>query len=312
MKHFFSVVICCLISLSSVTEFIGSQPLEKKADGWVDVLRSDSRLKVTLNVSTDAWTTPQQLLETLKKATGVTLSWAGDGDSTTVILGNMQVVNVPAWRVLEQVAKGQLNGGKWEQAGDGYRLHGTPKDFGPAPRYGRSDEGKAARKVFEEKAAVAAQARDDFAKYHPLGLDLRVRARVTVVEREPKLADLLARLAKATGVELTLASNILYHSPDLGAITLRDVGAYTIMELVASADLDGGRWEKTDTGYRLEGVSRALRPPPSRFGWGWAVMGGVTTLTAAGALVMWRRRCKTAASADPNAAARLIKGNVIR
>jgi hypothetical protein len=82
------------------------------------------------------------------------------------------------------------------------------------------------------------------------------------------------------------------------------------MELVASTDLNGGHWKNTDTGYRLEGVSRALRPPPSRFGWAWAAVGGVTTVTAGGLLMMWGRRRKTAASADPKGTGGLSKRNV--
>ena len=37
--------------------------------------------------------------------------------------------NVPAWKVMEQLAATQLTDGKWEKNGDGYVLHGKRRDL---------------------------------------------------------------------------------------------------------------------------------------------------------------------------------------
>ena len=137
-----------------------------------------------------------------------------------------------------------------------------------------------------------------FANLHPLGLDPVLRARFTVVEKKPKLDDMLRRLADATGLTFSLADNLSHHDPNLGEMDLKNVYAYSLMGIIARHDLDNGRWEKTETGYRLEGVSRSLRSPPSRFPWAWAAIGVAVMLMAAGAFVIFRGRGKKT-PADP-------------
>ena len=146
-------------------------------------------------------------------------------------------------------------------------------------------------------AAKAAKATADFSKFHPLGLDPKLRARLTVVEKQPKLSDVLARLGTCTGLNFDLADNLTHHDPDLGVVTLPNVAAYSVMELITDKDLDNGRWEKIDGGYRLEGVSRALRLPPGQFGLSWALAALGLVLLAAGAFAMYRGRGKKAAAA---------------
>lgn len=136
----------------------------------------------------------------------------------------------------------------------------------------------------------AAKASADFAKYHPLGLDLKVRARLTVVAVNPKLQNLLDSLATATGLSLTLADNLTDHNPALGDIHLKDTFAYSFMEIIAERDLEGGRWVKTDDGYRLEGVSRALRPQARQFPWSWVLATLGLLLLAAATFVIYRGR----------------------
>lgn len=102
---------------------------------------------------------------------------------------------------------------------------------------------------------------DDFAKYHPLGLDEDLHARLTVVEMRPKLADLLGRMGTATGLKFTLADDLAHHDPDLGCLQLTNTRAYSFMEIIAERGLDNGKWEKVEGGYRLTGVSHTPKPP---------------------------------------------------
>ncbi len=224
----------------------------------------------------------------------MSITLAGQTENAKFLFGTTQGHNVPAWKLMELLALRQVTDGKWEKAGDGYVLHGKPKDFGPRPD---PEQAKAHKKAYEDQVAKAAKARADFAKFaklHPLRLDLKLQARLTVVEKNPKLSDLLDRLAESTGLSLTVADNLRYHDPDLGPIDFKNEFAFSLMEMIAERDLDDGRWEKTDDGYRLEGVSRALRPPPPRsFGWAWATGGILLTLAAAGGtFVIYRRRSK--------------------
>jgi hypothetical protein len=259
-------------------------------DGWVEVLRNDACLKVSVTLKSESWPTPAALLEMLQKATGVPLSWAGEGDKDKVILGTTAAVNVPAWKIMQQLAVTQVTGGKWEKTGDGYELHGTPKQFGPAAEYARSEKGKAAIATMEEKRTDARKRAEDFAKFHPLAADLRLRARLKLVATQPPMADVFALLAKATGLEFTLAENLAAHSPDMGELALPNVAAYSVMEIIAQRDIEDGRWEKTESGYRLFGKSLVPLPPspPTR----WPIVAAVVAagILCTGFLIVRYRR----------------------
>jgi hypothetical protein len=155
------------------------------------------------------------------------------------------------------------------------------------------------KKTIAEEMAEAEQARADYAKFHPLGLDQRLHARLTIIEKKPKLAELLPRMAAATGLKFTLADNIKHHNPDLGEFNLRNVRVYSFMEIIARNDIDDGHWEKTADGYRLEGGTHTPLPPralmpQSKSGWIWFASVLALALVASGAFVLYRRRGKRA------------------
>src|SRR5207249_2539861 len=101
--------------------------------------------------------------------------------------------------------------------------------------------------------------------YHRL--DPKLQVKHNLVEANPKLGNLLERLRKATGLTMTLADNLTYHEPEMGVMQMPNASSWSLMELIALMDIDNGRWEKTDTGYRLTGQSKALRPPPRPSHW---------------------------------------------
>jgi hypothetical protein len=285
MKRSIVLTVCCLVSLASPTNFVRCQPRENKSGAWLDILRTDPRLKapMTLNFASKPGT--EELLEMMRKATGVALSLAkepknGEGK---IVLGNM-AGRAPAWKVLQQIAVMQFADGKWEKAGDGYVLHGKPKIvIGPDAEKKQA----AAKKILQEAVAKKEEVSNQF----PLRQDARLHPKMSVIGVDPKLAEFLERLHKSTKLSFTLADNLDYHDPKFGSVKLPNVPACIVMEWIAQKDLDDGRWIKTDDGYRLEGTSRALRLPPRTFPWGWAVaalVGG--SLIATGGFVIYRRR----------------------
>jgi hypothetical protein len=274
-----------------------SQPLQQKPADWVDVLRSDPRLKVPVTLKFGAMPASEEVLDGLQKATGVPLSWASQTEKGKATFGNAVVSNMPAWKVMEILAAKQVADGRWEKSGDGYTLHGTPLNFGPRPD---SEKAKADKKAYEDQIAKAAKAREDFAKYHPLGIDEKLHARLTVVEMRPKLRDLLGRLSAASGLKFTLGDNVAHHDPDLGSFQLKDTRIYSFMEIIAERGIDNGRWEKIEGGYRLTGISHTPLPP-SRFRWAWLAIPLGVVRAASGAFILYRRRGKKTAATSPNA-----------
>src|SRR5262245_6038061 len=81
------------------------------------------------------------------------------------------------------------------------------------------------------------------------------------VGSEPTLETVLRDLRQATVLTFTLADYLQNHQPDFGKVHLRDVPAWVVMGLVTENQMQDGRWEKTDTGYRLEGKSLAMTLP---------------------------------------------------
>ena len=129
---------------------------------------------------------------------------------------------------------------------------------------------------------------------------------IKLVEDDPKLPDILKRLRQATGLSLELDGNLGEHAPDFGSVQLDTVPAFSVMELVAATDLEGGQWVKTENGYRLVGTpsagskARALQASSSPFllsyrawlvGISLTALAGITT-----ALIVftWRRRMRGA------------------
>jgi hypothetical protein len=287
--------LCGVLFITCVVPFVRCQPAEEKSDQWLEVLKNDPRLKVAVNLKFTSRPNATDVFETLQKATGVPLSLADREEKGTATFGATTVSGVPAWKVMEILASTQVTDGKWVKAGDGYVLHGTPKDAGMAVATPEAAKEQAAKtKAHDEQIAKAHKAVADFAKFHPLGADTKLRSRLAVVEKHPKLKDMLGRLATCTGLSFSVADNLTHHDPDLGYIDLKNTTAYAIMEIIAERDLDNGRWEKIDGCYRLEGVSRIL-PPPSRFPWLWTAIGLSAALAPAAAFTIYRRRRKPAA-----------------
>jgi len=130
-----------------------------------------------------------------------------------------------------------------------------------------------------------------------LSLDPRLRIQMSVGEL-PTLDDILAALRAATGLEFVLGKNLQNHQPDMGRVLKHNVFAWEFMTSLAETDLVNGYWEKTDSGYRLTGKSRAFRLPTKQGGPHYALwlLFGVLLLLNAGVLL--HRRMKTSPSCN--------------
>ena len=194
---------------------------------------------------------------------------------------------------MEILSSKQVADGKWEKSGDGYVLRGTPKDFGPPPD---SEKAKAAKKAYEAAQTEAGE----LAARFPLRMDPKLRAKVPVVGPKPQLDDLLEQLRTATELKMTLADNLTYHDPKFVELQGgHNATAWIAMGLIARTDLDDGRWEKIEGGYRLVGVSRSLRPR-SVSPWAWTAIGFAAVLIAAGAFLAFRGRGKKSPANPPS------------
>ena len=65
---------------------------------------------------------------------------------------------------------------------------------------------------------------------------------------------------------------------------------YLVLEQIAQHHIDDARWVKTDDGYRLEGVSRALRPLPPNRRWLWVSGAAIAALAIGSVVIIYRRR----------------------
>jgi hypothetical protein len=92
-----------------------------------------------------------------------------------------------------------------------------------------------------------------------LRADPRLRRVLHRLPATPSLPDLLARLRQATGLRFDVSEELSGHTPDLGYLQPSDRGYYCwqVMEIIQASQLEGGRWEKLEQGYRLSGRSVA-------------------------------------------------------
>jgi hypothetical protein len=104
-------------------------PVQKEAPAWIKVLEEDARLDVDVDCDFVAPPTVVEVLALLHKATGVRLSPAEQMDRQDACFGSVTAIEVPAWKVMEQLALNQVIDGKWEKSGDGYVLHGRPRNW---------------------------------------------------------------------------------------------------------------------------------------------------------------------------------------
>lgn len=96
-------------------------------------LRADARLYRPLTVSLSE-PTVEEVLEQLREATGVSLSIDSDNVETKdPAFFNVRLHNMPAWAVMQQLARSKVVEGKWVEAGEGYQLVGTVQPRPVAP-----------------------------------------------------------------------------------------------------------------------------------------------------------------------------------
>jgi hypothetical protein len=150
------------------------------------------------------------------------------------------------------------------------------------------------RKSLEERLAKAKAEREEFAKLHPLAGDRKLHARLSIVDKSPKLAHVLAQLSVASGRTLTLSDHLSSHEPELGVLEIADARVYAIMELIAARELKDGKWEQSPDGYRLTGTSLALPKTPDKAStpgssWPWLIYTALAGVVSAGAYWVVRR-----------------------
>ncbi len=139
-------------------------------------------------------------------------------------------------------------------------------------------------------------------RWSPLSYDLRLQARLSLVETDPPLADVLQRLQEATGLSLTLGTGLERHDPQLGSMQMSNVPVWTIMHALSTKDLVNGRWEKVEDGYQLVAdASLRERPLPPPF-WNRTTILAASAGTLALLLAAWgglfvRRRLQGRAKA---------------
>jgi hypothetical protein len=234
-------------------------------------LRNDTRLHVRINMD---GVNPhlQTVLEQLADATGLTFTVANNLKAHYPRFGSIQLGNVRAFLPMELIASHELEGGKWVRVKAGYHLTGVSKaPVKPYPPAGAAEE--------------ILPAPDD--PYY-LRRDTRLHAKITVVEVDTDLPELLARLEAVTKLSLVLDPSLAQHRPALGSMQFKNVSAWMIMELLAQSQLDAGRWERTEAGYRLQGKS--LVPPPPAGPTRWPIVaGGLLALAAFFGLLVFLR-----------------------
>jgi hypothetical protein len=95
-------------------------------------LQADPRLRGELNTDLTG-PTVQEVLQRLHEATGLHLT-ADRVDREVPAFGSLSLRNVPAWVVMEQLARSRAVEGWWDEADGGYRLAGTHGVEAPAPQ----------------------------------------------------------------------------------------------------------------------------------------------------------------------------------
>jgi len=92
--------------------------------------------------------------------------------------------------------------------------------------------------------------------------DPRLRVLVTLDFQRPRLADVLRSLGEAAELRLTAPPDALAAEPAVAGLSLRRVPVWSVMEELARAIYEDGRWEKTDDGYTLTGTRLVPHPRP--------------------------------------------------
>src|ERR1700687_3879965 len=81
--------------------------------------------------------------------------------------------------------------------------------------------------------------------------DPRLQVTLNVESRTPTIAQIIASLREATGLDLTVDPSLQNHQPDYGVLqhSQRGFHAWQLMEMVAQRNMERGYWDKTDKGY---------------------------------------------------------------
>ncbi len=111
---------------------------------------------------------------------------------------------------------------------------------------------------------VPAAAEGKTAKGDPYYLrrDPKLQVRVDVRGLNPAVPALLDHLHARTGLTLALHPDLEGHRPQLGSVQLAGARAFTVMEMLAEQQMEGGHWDKVADGYQLVGRSKAIRRAP--------------------------------------------------
>src|SRR5437870_2782161 len=84
-----------------------------------------------------------------------------------------------------------------------------------------------------------------------LHADPKLHRNLRIVDRNPTLESLFAKLETATKFKLTLDEKLTGHQPKFGRLQVYEAEAWSVMAMIAKVGLQDGRWEKTAEGYRL-------------------------------------------------------------
>lgn len=255
---------------------------EKKPAAWKEgfAAASDPRCQAKVSVS-DPHPELPELLRILEKATGLSFEIDGKLTGHAPAFGFLSMKGAPAWNLMKLIAEQELEQGRWDKTETGYRL-----------------TAKASVVKTRPKPVETA------AKERPVNLrgDPRLKSLVALADARPKLAVLLDELRGATRLELTLAEQLAGHNPDFGVISTKNpYYAWQLMNLIAEKELRDGRWEKTDTGYRLTGTSLGSPDAPPRWNVSLLIALGALGVAGAGVAYQMRRRRKVRqAGAEPS------------
>jgi hypothetical protein len=122
---------------------------------------------------------------------------------------------------------------------------------------------------------------------NPLKADARLSAKLSLNLLNPRVQDLLDRLAAATGLTFRGDPNVDFATPVFVSFTSADNPAWTIMDQLAQSAVVRGSWEKQEDGsYLLKGGPK-LEAASSTWKW-W--LGGIVAVLAGTALVVFQVR----------------------
>lgn len=227
-----SILAALLAAMGSETKVPAVKNEAKPASSVkVNPLTRDKRLYAQVTI--DEHPTLPQIIDRVRTVSGVELTIAPNLKDHKPNFGSIQA-GPKGWFAyqLMGIATQQLENGRWEKVGDGYRLEGTSAVPPPV------------------KTPVVG---------NPLRYDNRLYAFAHVEPLNPSVQHIAERVAAATGLEITISPALQGHKPKLGYIQPNAKGwrAYDLME-IATRKLANGRWEKTAAGYQLVGGAEAV------------------------------------------------------